>query len=78
MQSLFNSVKPKAKNVPPRFKVLYKHATTLMKESGDSIQIPCDFEVFGKNRTIFLLHESIIALIEFETIGQAVIAIYMA
>ena len=77
VQSMFATVKPKA-NVPTRFKLLYKHATTLMKESGASIQIPCDEEVFGFGRTIFLLHENIIDLMDFAMVGQTVISTYIA
>lgn len=50
---------------------------TLMKNVGDSIQIPCDAVVFGKEQTIFLLHENILALLQFNMIGQAVISAYM-
>lgn len=49
-----------------------------MQETGASIQIPCDFDLFGMERTIFLLHENIIALSEFEMIGQVIISTYMA
>lgn len=66
------------KNVPSRFKLLYKHATTFMDATGNSIQIPCDAEVFGADKTIFILHENIIALLEFKMIGQAAIASYMS
>lgn len=50
---------------------------TLMKNVGDSIQIPCDAVVFGKQQTIFLLHENVLALLQFDMIGQAVISAYM-
>lgn len=66
------------KNVPSRFRLLYKHATTFMEATGNSIQIPCDAEVFGADKTIFILHENIIALLEFKMIGQAAIASYMS
>ncbi|KAL6535035.1 hypothetical protein OROMI_026409 [Orobanche minor] len=38
------------KNVPQRFRLLYKHATTFMKSTGNSIQIPCDpeFKMIGQ------------------------------
>lgn len=77
LQALFNNVKLN-ENVPERYKLLYKHASCFMKETGASIQIPCDVELFGMERTIFLLHENIIALSEFEMIGQAIISTYMA
>lgn len=77
LQALFNNLKWN-ENVPSRFRLLYKHASCFMKESGASIQIPCDFGLFGIGRTIFLLHENIIALLEFEMIGQAIISAYMA
>lgn len=77
MQDLFNKIKLN-ENVPERYKMLYKHASCFMKETGASIQIPCDFDLFGVERTIFLLHENIIALSEFKMVGQAVISTYMA
>lgn len=58
--------------------MLYKHACCLMKETGQSIQIPCDLDLFGIERTIFLLHENLIALSEFKMVGQAIISTYMA
>lgn len=73
----FNSVKPKD-SVPPRFRVLYKFASTVMKESGNSIPVPCDFEIFGIERTIYLLEENVLALLEFRMIGQSAISTYMA
>ncbi|WOH09370.1 hypothetical protein DCAR_0728827 [Daucus carota subsp. sativus] len=48
-----------------------------MQSSGDSIQIPCDAEVFGIEKRIFILYENIVALLEFNMIGQAAIAAYM-
>ena len=77
MQDLFNKIKLN-ENVPEWYKMLYKHASWFMKETGASIQIPCDFDLFGVERTIFLLHENIIALSEFKMVGQAVISTYMA
>lgn len=76
MQSLFKNVEI-SKNVPQRFRLLYKHATTFMKSTGTSIQIPCDVEIFGVPKIVFILHENIIALLEFEMIGQAAISAYM-
>lgn len=64
-------------NVPQRYRLLYKHATTYMAVSGTPIQLPCDIEVFGVEKTIFVLHESIISLVKYEMIGQAIIASYM-
>ena len=77
VQSLFHNMEIN-KNVPKRFRLLYKHATTFMQSSGDSIQIPCDAEVFGIEKRIFILYENIVALLEFNMIGQAAIAAYMA
>ena len=64
--------------VPRQYKVLYKHVTTFMKASGESIPIPCDPDVFGVEKTIYILHENLRALLEFDMIGQAAIAAYMA
>ncbi|XP_074336334.1 uncharacterized protein LOC141673483 [Apium graveolens] len=75
VQSLFENMETN-KNVPKRFR-LYKHATTFMKSTGNSIQIPCDAEVFGVEKRIFILHENIINLLEFKMIGQAAISAYM-
>ena len=77
LQALFNKVELK-KNVPNCYKLLYKHATTFMKASGASIQIPCDVEIFGNEKTIFILHENLTSLLEFQMIGQAIITAYMA
>ncbi|KAL8094210.1 hypothetical protein AgCh_035913 [Apium graveolens] len=77
MHNAFNSVKPKD-NVPPRFRLLYKFASTKMKESGNSIPVPCDFQIFGIERTIYLLHENKLELLEFKMIGQSAISTYMA
>ena len=57
--------------------VVVKHATTFMQSSRDLIQIPCDAEVFGTEKRIFNLYENIVALLEFNMIGQASIAAYM-
>ena len=65
------------KKVPHRFKLLYKHAVTFMKERGDSIQIVCDAQLFGLAKTIYVLHENVIDLLKFGMIGQAVISTYM-
>lgn len=62
--------------VPSRFRLLFKHAS-IMKESGMSIDIPCDYPVFGADKRIYALSENIIALCTFGMIGQAAIATYM-
>lgn len=77
VSELMKNVKP-PKNMPRRFMLLYKHAVTILKESADSIQIPCDAPMFGVEKTIFLLHENVMSLLEFKTVGQAVISTYMA
>ncbi|XP_074363148.1 uncharacterized protein LOC141703572 [Apium graveolens] len=76
MHNAFNSVKPKD-NVPPRFRLLNKFASTMMKESGNSISVPCDFQIFGIERTVYLLNENILKLLEFKLIGQSPISTYM-
>ncbi|XP_074364814.1 uncharacterized protein LOC141705829 [Apium graveolens] len=77
IQQEFNHVKV-SKKVPRQYKVLYKHATTFMKASGESIPIPCDSDVFEVEKTIYILHENLKALLEFDMIGQAAISAYMA
>lgn len=77
LQEAFESAKPH-KNVPSCFSLLYKHAKTFMKATGASLPIPCDAEVFGVEKTIYILHENIISLLEFDMIGQSAIAAYMA
>ncbi|KAL1811201.1 hypothetical protein ACET3Z_021266 [Daucus carota] len=67
-----------ANSVPNGFNLLYKHATTIMKETGDSIAIPCDVEVFGCDKVIYILHGNLIALLKFEEIGQAAITSHMS
>ncbi|XP_074377117.1 uncharacterized protein LOC141718639 [Apium graveolens] len=64
-------------NVPPHFRLLYKFASTVMKESGNSIPVSYNFQIFGIERTIYLLHENIIELLEFKMIGQSAISTYM-
>lgn len=76
MQTMFKNVEI-SKNVPNRFRLLYKHAT-IMKASGSSIPIPCDVEVFGFEKVIYILHENIIALLDFDRIGQSAICAYMS
>lgn len=77
MKAQFIRAKPSAK-VPKGFNLLYKHATTWMKTTGVSIQIRCEAEMFGIPKTIYLLDENVLALLEYEMVGQAVIASYMA
>ena len=76
MKSLFSRANPGVK-VQKRFALLYKHATSYMQVTGASIQIPCDAEVFGRPLTIYLLNENVVALLEFQMIGQAVITTFM-
>ncbi|KAL8103440.1 hypothetical protein AgCh_027861 [Apium graveolens] len=76
LKSNFLEAKPSAK-VPKGFNLLYKHAVTWMKTTGVSIQIKCEKEVFGHEKVIYLLHENVQAVLEFEMLGQAVIASYM-
>lgn len=76
MQSLFAQAQSSDK-VPKRYRLLYKHATTYMEVSGIPIQFPCDIEVFGVDKTIYVLHENLTALLKFEMLGQAIIATYM-
>lgn len=76
LQKLYNQVELN-KIVPSKYKLLYKHATTYMKATGASIQIPCDPEVFGIEKIIYILDEAIIALLHFEEIGQCAISAYI-
>lgn len=48
-----------------------------MKTVGVSIQIECDADMFGHEKMIYLLHENILALLEFQMLGQVVITSYM-
>ncbi|KAK1401439.1 putative Ulp1 protease family catalytic domain-containing protein [Heracleum sosnowskyi] len=73
----FNKVKLN-KNVPSEYKFLYNHVTTTMKESGESVPIPCDPFVFGNEKIIYILPENLKALLEFDMIGQAAISAYIA
>lgn len=65
-------------NVPNRFRLFYKYATTFMISTGTSIQIPCDADVFGVEKIVYILHENVIALLEFKMISQAALSAYMA
>ncbi|XP_074327494.1 uncharacterized protein LOC141665408 [Apium graveolens] len=66
------------KNVPKKYKVLYKYVVVFIKATGESIPIPYDSDVFGTEKTIYILHENVKALLEFDMIGQAAISAYMA
>ncbi|XP_074347478.1 uncharacterized protein LOC141686337 [Apium graveolens] len=77
LKAQFLQAKPGAK-VPKGFKLLYKHVITWMKTTGVSIQVRCEPNVFGHEKTIYLLHENVVSLLEFEMLGQAVVASYMA
>lgn len=76
LKTMFSDAKPTAK-VPKGFNLLFKHATTWMKNYGMTMQMQCGQEVFGHEKTIFLLHENILSLLEYQMIGQAVISAYM-
>lgn len=77
MRAQFLQAKPSAK-VPKGFNLLYKHVTSWMATTGLSIEIDCKAEVFGHEKIIYLVHESVLALLEFDMLGQAVISAYMA
>ena len=77
LKAQFIRVKPSAK-VPKGFNLLYKHAATWMNTTGVSIKINCEEEVFGVQKTIYVLHENVVSLLEYQMLGQAVIASYMA
>ncbi|KAL6576522.1 hypothetical protein OROHE_000303 [Orobanche hederae] len=64
-------------NVPKRWRLLYKHAETIMKETGVSIKIPCDKEVLGVDKRVCLVHEEVLALLKFQMVGQAATSAYM-
>ncbi|XP_074328253.1 uncharacterized protein LOC141666155 [Apium graveolens] len=76
-KSDFLEAKPSAK-VPKGFKLLYKHAVTWMKTTGVSIQIKYEKEMFGHDNVIYLLHENVQAVLEFEMLGKVVLESYMA
>ena len=48
-----------------------------MQVTGDLIQVPYDVEIYGLEETIFVLHENLLALLEYEMIGQAIFSTYM-
>ncbi|KAM5584863.1 hypothetical protein ABKV19_004299, partial [Rosa sericea] len=64
--------------VPKRCKLLYKHATTIIKHTSEAITTVLDDKVFGVHRELFILTENVIDLLEMHKIGQGVIAAYMA
>ncbi|XP_024196080.1 uncharacterized protein LOC112199273 [Rosa chinensis] len=64
--------------VPKRCKLLYKHATTIMKETGSSISTILSENVFGVPKQLYILCENVIQVLEMQWIGQGVIATYMA
>lgn len=76
MQTLFYQTE-RNENVPEHLRLLYDHTTTFMNDNKSVLPIQCNVEVFGGDRTIFLLHENLIALFKFEKIGQAIISTYM-
>lgn len=76
MKALIGAVEPD-ENVPEGFGLLYKHATGHMAITGEAIQLPCDVEVFGVDKTIFMLQENLLELLKYKKIGQAVISTYM-
>ncbi|KAL6536694.1 hypothetical protein OROMI_026275 [Orobanche minor] len=45
-------------------------AMTLMKDGGDSIQIPCDEVIFGYEKIIYVMHTNVLALLKFEMVGK--------
>lgn len=64
-------------NVPKGFGLLYKHATGYMTVTRESVQLPCDAQMFGDEKTIFVLQENLLALLQYKIIGQAVLSAYM-
>lgn len=76
LQIKFTEAAP-PENVPKRWRLLYKHAMTIMKETGVSVKIPCDRQVFGCDKKICLLQEELLALLQFNMVGQSAISAYM-
>ncbi|XP_024185278.1 uncharacterized protein LOC112190082 [Rosa chinensis] len=76
VKSMFNKVELPP-FVPKRCKLLYKHATTIMKQTSEAITTVLDDNVFGIHKELFILAENVIDLIEMKKIGQGVIAAYM-
>ena len=56
---------------------MYKHVKGYMAVTWESIQLPCDVAVFGAEKTIFMLQENLLELLQYRMIGQAVISAYM-
>ncbi|PRQ18900.1 hypothetical protein RchiOBHm_Chr7g0211271 [Rosa chinensis] len=76
VKSMFNKVELPP-FVPKRCKLLYKHATTIMKQTSEAITTVLDDNVFGIHKELFILTENVIDLLEMKKIGQGVIAAYM-
>ncbi|KAL1826554.1 hypothetical protein ACET3Z_004966 [Daucus carota] len=76
LQIQFTEAAP-PENVPKRWRLLYKHAMTIMKETVVSVKIPCDRQVFGCDKKLCLLQEELLALLEFNMVGQSAISAYM-
>ncbi|KAL1826628.1 hypothetical protein ACET3Z_005040 [Daucus carota] len=76
LQIKFTEAAP-PENVPKRWRLLYKHVMTIMKETGVSVKIPCDRQVFGCDKKICLLQEELLALLQFNMVGQSAISAYM-
>ncbi|KAL6577595.1 hypothetical protein OROMI_009923 [Orobanche minor] len=75
LQTKFSEATP-PQNVLKRWRLLYKHAETIMKETGVSIKISCDNEVFGVDKRICLVHKEVLALLKFQMVGQVAISAY--
>lgn len=80
MQSLLKPFKDTKthENLSSSYKLLYKHAKSFTKDTGTSIPIPCAHEVIGAEKIIYILHENLIFLLEYDMLGQSVISAYMA
>nr|XP_017233126.1 PREDICTED: uncharacterized protein LOC108207178 [Daucus carota subsp. sativus] len=48
-----------------------------VRETGVSVKIPCDRQVFGCDKKICLLQEELLALLQFNMVGQSAISAYM-
>ncbi|XP_040369464.1 uncharacterized protein LOC121051309 [Rosa chinensis] len=76
VKSMFDKVEL-SPMVPKRCKLLYKHATTIMKQTSEAITTVLDDNIFGIHKQLFILTENVIDLLEMKKIGQGVIAAYM-
>ncbi|KAL1826534.1 hypothetical protein ACET3Z_004946 [Daucus carota] len=76
LQIKFTEAAP-PENVPKRWRILYKHAMTIMKEIVVSVKIPCDRQVFGCDKKLCLLQEELLALLQFNMVGQSAKSAYM-